>query len=165
MFNFKFPSQVTIEARIVIDDLRGKKKKFEWFPKFIVFSSQKIKGNIFMISAKISQKFTAEWPSPVDKGGNIAQVQEGSVKFTSDDESIATVEPDPDHAPYGCIVHTGTKTGATAIKIQADANLDDDGDPTTGDDVKTIEGILSVEVLAGEAVGFAEPTTGTPADE
>src|SRR5437762_1476548 len=107
MFNFKLPSNIKIDAHIVLEDKR-KKFKFTWFPKSIFFfnNQTKIGGSIIMVSAKISQKFTLEWPKPKDKGGNDAVVQDGSVKFISDDEALATVEPDPDHAPYGCIVHT-----------------------------------------------------------
>jgi hypothetical protein len=50
------------------------------------------------------------------------------------------------------------------VHILADANLNDDGDPTTEDDVKTIEGILTIEVLSGDAVGFTDPVVTTPVD-
>ena len=114
-------------------------------------------GDITMVKTQIDKKFIATWPTPLDKGGNEAKVQEGSVEFSSDDESVATAEPDPDSGPYSAIVRTTNKVGATAIKIKADADL--------GEGVKSIEGMLAVEVTAGEATGFGEPTTTEHVDD
>lgn len=108
-----------------------------------------------MVKTPIDKKFSVNWPAPVDKGGNAAEVE--NVQFSSDDETVATVEPDPDNGPYACTVHTTNKVGATAIKIKADADL--------GEGEKEINGMLAVEVTAGEATGFGEPTTGDPVDD
>lgn len=124
---------------------------------FFINHNLKLKGDIVMVKTPIDKKFSVKWPSPVDKGGNEAQVEEGSVVISSDDETVATVEPDPDNGPYACIVHTTNKVGATAIKIKADADL--------GEGVKEINGMLAVEVTAGEATGFGEPSTTDPVDD
>lgn len=144
---------------------KKKKKKFKWHVKEVShFNNLKTKGTILMTSVKVDQNFTATWGNPKDRHGNDAVVQDGSVSFVSDDDSIASVEPNPDGGPYSAKITSHGKTGATAIRIKADANLNDDGDPTTGDDVKEIEGLLSVEVLAGEATTFGEPTIGEVSD-
>lgn len=123
---------------------------------FFINQSIKTKGELTMVQAKIQQVFTATWPGPKDKAGNEASVQDGSVAFSSDDESVATVEANPDGGPYSAKVTTGDKVGATTVKISADADL--------GEGVKTIEGLLTVEVRAGDAVGFTEPTNTDPVD-
>mgnify|MGYP002390447942 CR=1 FL=1 len=109
-----------------------------------------------MAQAKVGQKFTATWPGPKDKFGNDAQVQDGSVVFVSDDPSIADVQANPDGGPYSATVNTGSKVGATTVRIQADADL--------GEGVSQIEGLLTVEVRAGDAVAFGEAVTTDPVD-
>lgn len=108
-------------------------------------------------TAKVDQVFKAQWPAPTDKYGNETTVEEHSVSFKSDDEDIATVEPDPDAAPYGAIIKTGKKVGSTMIKISADADKD------SGEE-RLLEGFLTVEVLPGEAVAFGEATVTEPTD-
>jgi hypothetical protein len=132
-----------------------------WIPSEISFFNHQIKtkGGIFMSQAKVDQKFHATWPNPVDKYGNPATVQDGSVKFTSDDETIATVEPNPDGGPYSCTVTTQKKTGATAVRIAADSDLDQSPNAE-----KIITGQLAVEVLPGEATGFADPSSDDAVD-
>lgn len=130
-----------------------------WIPEIVFNHSLTTKGGIKMAKAQVDQKFHATWPNPVDKYGNPASVQDGSVKFTSDDESIATVESNPDGGAYSCTITTKTKTGATAIRISADADLDESPEAD-----KEITGQLAVEVVAGQATGFAEATTDAPVD-
>lgn len=107
-----------------------------------------------MVQAEVDQTFKATWPGPVDKYGNAAGIQEGSIVFSSDDDSIATIEADAEAGAYSATIKTHSKTGATAVRIKA---KDADGDD--------LEGVLAVEVVAGDAVGFAEPTTTTPEDD
>jgi hypothetical protein len=121
---------------------------------FFINHSIKIKGGISMVQAEVDQTFKATWPGPVDKYGNPANLQEGSVTFSSDDEEVATIEADPETGTYSATIKTHQKTGATAVRIKA---KDADGDD--------LEGVLAVEVVAGDAVGFAEPTTTTPVDD
>jgi hypothetical protein len=123
---------------------------------FTIQSQLKTKGEITMTSVKVKQTLTATWPGPKDKFGNDASVQDGSISFSSDDSSVAIVEANPDGGPYSVKISSGEKTGATAIRIQADADL--------GEGVKTIEGVLTLEVLAGEAVAFGDPTVSEAVD-
>jgi predicted RecA/RadA family phage recombinase len=165
---------------ININECKRKKrfKNLKWFPQSIIFNFKtKTKGVIMTQSAKVDQVFLVSWPLPKDKYGNAANIQSGSIAFSSDDSSIATIEAanddngeltnagiDPSLWPYTAKVTTLSSVGATMVRISADANLNDDGDPTTTDDVKTIEGTLTVEVLSGDAVGFGDPTATTPTD-
>lgn len=137
----------------------------EWNVKTVEFKNLKIKikGVLIMTTAKVDQVFHLDWPGPKDKYGNPATVQ-GEASFSSDDEEVATIEPAPERSPYSAKVTTKQSVGSTMLRIKADANLTDDGDTTTGDDVKEIEGTHSVEVLSGEATGFLEPTATEPAD-
>lgn len=148
---------------IIITGGKKKKKKkhccsmFSWHPNEVsFFINLKTKGTITMQTAKVDQKFIATWPAPKDKYGNEATVQEGSTKFVSDDEEIATVEPNPDGTPYSAVVTTKKKVGSTMVRIKADGDL--------GEGEREIEGTLTVEVLSGDAVGFAEATTTAPED-
>lgn len=148
------------EIHIHVHLNRKKKKpgKKPWSVKevFFIQSSIKTKGVINMQTAQVDKVFTATWPGPKDKYGNDATVQEGSIEFSSDDSGIVSVEANPDGGPYSVKIKTLTKTGATAIRIKADADL--------GEGVKTIEGVLAVEVVSGEATGFAEPEVTEPVD-
>lgn len=110
-------------------------------------------------TAKVDQKFTAEWPAPKDKYGNEATVQDNSIEFESDDEEIATIEKNPDGGPYSAIVRTGSKPGTTLVRIKADADLTDEG-------TKEIEGTLTVITVPGDAAGFtADPVVGDAVDD
>lgn len=132
-------------------------KKESWLANEVFFIDHhlKTKGGILMKQAQVDQKFNATWPAPQDKYGNETTVKDGSVQFSSDDEAIATVEPDPDNAPYGCKIKTNSKTGATAIRIKA----------RTADDSGDLEGQLAVEVLPGDAVAFGDPNTTDAVDD
>lgn len=136
------------------DPVPGEK---EWKPSRIIFINNKIKigGNIHMVTAKVDQKFGVTWPSPTDKYGNATEVE--NVTFEADDESIATIEADPETGPYSAIVHTQSVPGATAVRIKAD--------PKVGEEVGSIEGSLAVEVTSGEATGFGDPTNDDPVDD
>lgn len=131
--------------------------EFKWTATNIFFHSHKIKigGLITMVQTRVDHKFNVSWPAPTDKYGNATEVE--NVKFVSDDESIATIEADPDNGPYAAIVRTHDKTGATAVRIQAD--------PKVGEEEGSIEGVLAVEVASGEAQGFGDPTTSTPVED
>jgi len=155
------------------------RKPKQWFPIRVYFSKTEfIKGIIMTITRQVDKVSFVTWPAPTDKHGNPAKVQDGSIEFDSDDESLAVIDSTtaeeldaynaslPEGAPkiptelypYTAKLTTQGSVGATMVHIKADANLNDDNDATTGDDVKTITGNLTVEVLAGEASGFGEPS-------
>lgn len=146
-----------IEINIYKSKKKCKKPK-GWHVAEIFFSnySLKTKGTILMQSAKVDQKFTATWPGPKDKYGNDAAVQADSIQFLSDDPSIAEITANPDGGAFSATVTTKSKVGSTMVRISADADL--------GEGVKPIEGLLSVEVLPGDAVAFGEASTTTPED-
>jgi hypothetical protein len=131
-----------------------RRRKALWHPKEILFNNQKIKGVINMAQAKVDQVFFATWPDPVDKYGNPAEVE--NVRFVSDNEEIASIEQAAEGGALRAKITTKSKTGATSVRIQAD--------PKIGAEQGLIEGILTVEVLPGEATGFGEAVTTTPED-
>lgn len=93
---------------------------------------------------------------PVDRRGNPSNVEPGSVKFTSSDESVFTVSVDPDNELKAIL--TAVAPGVAQLNYEADADLD------LGDgETKTISSFAAVEVLPEEAVGFGI-TFDEPAD-
>lgn len=98
-----------------------------------------------------------------DRFGNEAPFQRGSVTAKSQDESVATIEVDED----GNLTAKSVEVGATVFDISVDARVTDDGDPTTSDDVKTLELQVAVEVAASEGVslGLDWQVTDNPAPQ
>lgn len=97
---------------------------------------------------------------PVDKKGVIASVQavdskgnsapiDGVPSWTSSAPSIATVTPD-EADPMKAVIAPVGPIGSLQINVTADADL--------GTGIKTISGVLEVNVVAGEAVGFVIST-------
>lgn len=137
--------------------LSGKKtpecEKSFIFPVTFFSNHLKITGGITMVSIKYTQQLRGALGSPVDAKGNEAPIEAGTLKITSDDPEIFTVEPDenqPDNEFAFKIV--AKKAGVAQLNYEADADL--------GDGVKTISGFTGVEVLPGEAVGFGTPVFG-----
>lgn len=152
-------------------------KARKWKVRQIAFliTHIKTKGDIVMQQAKVDQVFFATWPEPKDKYGNPTKVQPDSIQFVSDFPDIADIVKATDEeltayndgaadeakiAPesflYTGKVTTRKSVGSTMVRIKAD--------PTAADDDSLIEGTLTVEVLAGDAAGFAEGKTTTPVD-
>lgn len=127
-------------------------------PLSFQFNHIKITGGIQMVSLKYTQQLRGVLGSPVDAKGNDASIQAGSVKLSSSDEEIFTVEKDEtkpdDQAAFKIVAH---KPGVAQLDYEADADL--------GEGVKTIAGFAGVEVLPGEAVGFGQPSFGTPEEQ
>lgn len=91
----------------------------------------------------------------VDRLGNPAEVQEGSVNFSSSDESIFTVEQNPENEKQVKVV--AHAPGVAQLNYSADADL--------GEGVVTIEGFTGVEVLPAQAVGFSGLSFGEPQEQ
>jgi hypothetical protein len=91
--------------------------------------------------------------SAVDAKGNPAPVED--VEFSSSDESIVTVTPDPTDPNFATAVAVGTP-GIAQVKVVADADI--------GDGTKTLAGLLDIEVVAAEAVSLGV-SAGTPVDQ
>lgn len=109
-----------------------------------IFSSINIQGVLTMVTLKDSQQVSGIL-TVQDAKGNAASLQPGTVKITSSDEEVFTVEVDPDHETKFKII--AGKPGVAQLNFSGDADLTDEG-------VKTIEGFAGVEVTAGDAVGF-----------
>lgn len=115
-------------------------------PKFIMtleFENITIKGDIKVIGLKLAQKVRVTL-QPVDRLGNPATVEAGSVSFSSSDEAICTVVQDPENELVAEVFSQGV--GVAQLDYSADADL--------GEGVESISGFSSVEVLPLGAVGF-----------
>ena len=84
-----------------------------------------------------------------DKNGDPAKFQEGSLKATFSNEEVATVAVEGNKVTLKSV-----GIGAGILTLSLDANLTDDGDPTTGDDVREITAEVAVEVAGGEATSL-----------
>jgi hypothetical protein len=118
-----------------------------------------LRGDIKLMQLKDTQKCRIEFGAPVDKKGNLAKVQEGSVSISITDDS-AHFEPDPSNPFAGTVVADKPTADATkpgAIVIVADADL--------GDGVNNIQGTEPLIVVAGDAVGFGVASVGTPEEQ
>lgn len=135
---------VLLSKILVTKDSLYKYKSFQ----VIYFLNSKIISNMALIIKADQSPFSGVFGKPVDKFGNLAEVQEGSVKITSSDETVGKVLQDTTN-PYAFSVEVTGKAGVFSVNISADADL--------GDGVKTITGLGSVEVKSGEATGFGEP--------
>lgn len=107
-----------------------------------------IKGIIMAFVLRDDQRVTVSI-TPVDARGNAAQL--GSVPAWVDATGQTDLEPSADG--LSCIVIPKGVLGTTQINVSADADL--------GDGVVTISGTLDLEIVAGQAVGFAI-NPGTP---
>jgi hypothetical protein len=90
--------------------------------------------------------------SAVDAKGNPAEVED--VAFSSSDESVLTVTAEADDPTQGLAV--AVAIGTAQVKVTADADI--------GEGVKTLTGLLDVEVVAAEAVSLSV-AAGTPEDQ
>jgi hypothetical protein len=108
-----------------------------------IIDNTKITGKNMALSAFPQQRTPFEL-TPVDRKGNPAQVEAGTVVFSVADTAIAEVQVDPTNELRGVII---TKTtGVTQLNYSADADL--------GAGVTTISGFDAIEVKAEQAVGF-----------
>lgn len=112
-----------------------------------------IEGKIAMVSLKSTQYVEGQLV-PVDRLGNPANVEPGSVSFSSTDENVFTVEQDTENELLMKVVARGV--GVAQFDYSADADL--------GEGVTTITGFTGVEVLPAEAVGFGI-TFGEPQEQ
>lgn len=91
--------------------------------------------------------------SPTSAAGNPAPV-DGSPVWTSSDETVLTVTASEDG--LSAVAVTTGKLGKAQVNVSADADM--------GEGVKTVTGVLEVEVRVSEAVSLAV-TSGTPTDK
>ena len=91
---------------------------------------------------------------PIDANGNHASI-DGVPAWSSSSDAVASVTPHEDDGSgiYSADIVPGTALGTCQINVTADADL--------GSGVTTISGVLDVQVVGGEAVGF-KITTNPP---
>ncbi len=89
--------------------------------------------------------------NPTDAAGNQVSVKDGSVKFGSSNDGVATVTQDPTNPMAASVSFTG-KNGSADIVISANADLVDGG---TDDE---ITGLVTFVVETTEATGFGDPS-------
>lgn len=132
--------------------LRHRRRKPEIY---LTFSTNdiKIKGVIKMVTMKVTQ-FVEGILQPVDRLGNPAQVEAGTVQFTSSDEAVFVVARTAEDELKVKLVATGV--GVAQLDYSADADL--------GEGVVTITGFTGIEITAEQAVGFAV-SFGEPQDQ
>lgn len=114
-----------------------------------------IKGEIKLLSLRSTQFATSGELQAVDRLGNPAEVEPGSVRFVSSNEGVFRAEQDPDNEKVVKVVATGN--GVAELHFVADADL--------GEGVVTIQGFMGVEVLPAQAVGFAGLSFGEPQEQ
>jgi hypothetical protein len=103
----------------------------------------KIKGKNMALTAAPNQRIPFVL-QPVDRRGNPAQVEAGTVEYWIDDETIADVEEDPANELAGWVITKAV--GVTQLNYKADADL--------GEGVTEIVGFDAIEVKPEGAVGF-----------
>lgn len=126
---------------------RPRQKPKIFFNEVTIDSITTVKSltEITMVKITDSQFVKSGELQAVDKKGFPAQVEAGSVKFSSSDEGVFTVEPDPDSEKVAVV--KAVAPGAGTLTFEADADL--------GEGVKTITGSVTIEVTGGEASGLA----------
>lgn len=120
----------------------------------VVINQIKIKGEIKLVSLRSTQYVESGELQAVDRLGNPAEVEPGSVNFSSSDEGVFRIER-LDNEKQIKVIATGT--GVAQLNYSADADL--------GDGVVTIEGFTGVEVLPAQAVGFSGLSFGEPQEQ
>ena len=123
-------------------------RKHKRKPKILLtleFDNNKIKGEILMIGLKVEQNVKVKL-QPMDRLGNPATVEPGSVQFESSDPDVFTVIQSPDNELEATVFSSLDNPGTAQLDYSADADL--------GEGVVKISGFSAVEVLPLQAVGF-----------
>lgn len=119
---------------------------------FTFSNNNKIQGDNLMARITILQLIAVAL-TPVDRKGNPAAIQAGSVKWGVSDPTLATITPDPENELKATI----TPTGLGVVQVTASADADPSADVDT-----EINGSAALEIVAAEATGFElkfdEPT-------
>lgn len=114
-----------------------------WIENNYFIDGLKIKGKNMALTAFPQQRIPFLL-QPVDRKGNPAPVEAGSVTFSIDNPAVASVEQDPANQLAGFVITNGV--GVTQINYSADADM--------GEGVTTITGFDAIEVKPEQAVGF-----------
>jgi hypothetical protein len=112
------------------------------FSMLNVENTLQVKGDIMAFQLPIDKKVTVSI-SPVDAKGNPAKV-EGAPVWAFSDPTQCEVVPSADG--MSAVLSPLGPLGTGQLNVTADADL--------GEGVKPISGLLEVETIGGEAVGF-----------
>lgn len=145
---------VIIIVAIVLEILKSRKGGNGKLVLTFTIDNIKIKGDITLVSLRSTQYAVSGELEAVDRLGNPAPVEAGSVNFSSSDEGVFRIER-LDNEKQVKVVATGA--GVAQLNYSADADL--------GDGVVTIEGFTGVEVLPAQAVGFSGLSFGEPQEQ
>lgn len=124
----------------------GRKRRPSAFFTGVTFDNQTVKGVIEMVELKEGQKAVLH-VSPRSKHGHSGAIEPGSARFTSSDESVVSVEQNPENELEATIRGLdGSSNEPVVIAFKAD------GDRSEG--VKEIVGSASVVCTQGDALTF-----------
>jgi hypothetical protein len=123
----------------------------------IVGADYKIIGEISQMELKEGQKVRVRFGGFKTKGGHAAKIQSGSARITSSDDSVVSVEADPnDETVATCRGLDGSGNESVTIEFRAD------GDP--GEGVKEV--IIAGTVICTQGdVATGEAEFGEPVDD
>ena len=110
----------------------------------------KLKSNKMAVTLSTIEQVSGQ-VTPTNAKGGPAQVESGSVEYSTSDASIADVVEDPNDETKFLIV--AKSVGVAQVNVSADADL--------GAGVETITAFVAVEVLPAGATGFGL-SFGTP---
>ena len=141
------------DAWLLLDRLRPRERCPRIvFTKAVIDRLTVIKGDLTTMILTDTQEVDLSI-QPVDKKGKPAQV-DGTPQWVSSDPAVVEVVPAADG--LSCVAKAKDNLGHAQISVSADADL--------GEGVRTITGVLDIDVVAGEAVSLAV-ITGTPREQ
>jgi len=130
---------IAVLSKVLLFNTKAKGKLLLTF-----FTNQiKIKGEITMVSIKSTQEQDFQI-SGIDRLGNPAPLEAGSVVLESSDPAVFLVSQNPDDQTKGTVKAVGV--GVAQLNFSADADL--------GEGIETITGFSAVEITPAQAVGF-----------
>lgn len=140
---------IIIAAAIVVAALLNRKKEEDTgieleFWDDSAFDNFKIKGESLMLKMNTTSKPVKGRLSVKDRKGFPTTGEAGTQSYSSSDESVFTVEEDPNDENKFTVTPVGP--GVAQLDFEVDADR--------GEGVKTLRGFVAVEVQAGEATGF-----------
>lgn len=150
-------TQILLVAIIIVLLLfyirRGKQKDLSGIVLTLFFNQTIIKGKI-MAATITDTQFIEGTLETVNKKGQPAPVELGSIEYSSSNEAVFTVTENADDEKKFTVTAVGAGTGQ--LNYSADADL--------GEGVVTISGFTDIIVTPGQATGF-NVTFGTPQEQ
>lgn len=134
-------NQKVIIKQLVINECCSQEEKFQLH--ITIFTNPPIKSTQMTTNLSTTQQVSGQ-VTPTNSLGNTAQVEAGTVDYSSSDPAIAEVVEDPADETKFTVVAKGA--GVATITFTADADL--------GEGVVTISGELGVDVHEAGATRF-----------